>query len=88
MLKACEEYVDKLGMGLWQTGFLYTAYAQVGNIIESTRYLYTRTGTGFAQFYSAFTQVFLTTFNLLRVFLYTVSTVPINNTNLIKDLCL
>lgn len=85
MLRGCEQSVEKLGKVLWQTKKLYTVYSQVVGDPGYVRFLYTGIRTGFAQFYSAFTQPDLLNFNLSATSLYPVSTKPINNTNLIKD---
>ena len=85
MLRACEEAVDKLGKALWQTGLLCTYYSQGFGYQAYFAGLYTMTSTGFAQFYSAFTQAILGNSYQLEGFLYPVSTRPINNTNLIKE---
>jgi|GEM_PF-5654991 len=85
MLKVCEQAVEKLGKSMWQTQKLYTSRPQTLAWFNKLVGLYTSASTGFAQFYSAFTQAFSAILNLLTGFLYPVSTAPINNTNLIKE---
>jgi len=85
MLKTCEQFVEKLGKGLWQTGFLYTLRPHKISWLNNAVVLCTKIRTAFAQFYSAFTQAESPIFNLSEGFLYPLSTKPINNTNLIKD---
>jgi len=85
MRKACEQAVEKLGKALWQTTILCTRRTQKFIFYLCVAGLYTKTYTGFAQFYSAFTQAKTSVFNLFYGFLYPVSTTPINNTNLIKE---
>ena len=85
MRKVCSQAVEKLGIVLCQTAVLYTRRTQeTGSFLQSVG-LYTKDRTGFAQFFSAFTQAKNSIFNLFYGFLYPVSTVPINNTNLIKE---
>jgi hypothetical protein len=85
MPKVCEQPVEKLGKALWLTEKLYTTHSQAAAAFRFSGMLCTKTRTGFAQFYSAFTQPKTHIFNLLHRFLCPVSTGPINNTNLIKD---
>jgi hypothetical protein len=85
MLKACEQAVEKLGKALWQSQKLYTRPTQSLNLFCGCDGLYTKIITGFAQFYSAFAQPKIPNSNLLGWFLCPVSTIPINNTNLIKE---
>jgi hypothetical protein len=85
MHKACEQAVEKLGKVLWQSQKLCTRSTQMFKLFCGWTVLYTKTLTGFAQFYSAFTQPKFPNFNLLTWVLCPVSTIPINNTNLIKE---
>jgi hypothetical protein len=85
MRKSCEQAVEKMGKVLWQSQKLYTYRAHEISGLSEPAILYTKNRTGFAQFFSAFTQAKMVIFNLLIQFLYPVSTMTINTNNLIKE---
>ena len=85
MLKACGLRVNNLGEKLRRTGRLYTLPISCSLLVILCTIIVHRINTGFTYLYAVFTQG--TALLKLPCFLgfYTLSTVPINTTNLIKD---
>lgn len=86
MLKSGDKPVGKLSKSFGQLSALPTVStigflrASVSQLLSSLK------STASTQFFGGFTQPILAYFNLLVLSLYPVSTRPINNTNLIKEL--
>jgi hypothetical protein len=85
MLKACEQAVDKLGIGSVQIAVLHTqSSVQDFNVVSGT-YFVRFLPTLFEQLASLFTQSILTILPVKVACFYTLPTGPINTNKLIKE---
>lgn len=86
MLKGCVKGVDKLGISLGQVGVLFTKSTGLPKYLTSQVFFKDGFSEGFEQPYGYYQQLESTFFNLLSTWFYTLTTVPITNTKLRKDL--
>ncbi len=86
MLKGCAEAVQRLFTQLVKTAGLSTPSTVSAKYLTSQVFLCTGLWPASAQSLGSFAQAFLVTFNQFGWALYTISTSPTKNTNLIKGL--